>query len=446
MRGIKGFVLGFSLSLFSMSLTGQLYSSVSPQENSKVRPHDIKIDLFKKKNNAVSVVPKVVFSEIKKQQPTDKSDNVSISSTIAGNLPQAETLSQTDGEGFEDDEILNINPDGGIPIEFSNTNEEMPDAEVLYGEDSGKVAMLSADALAEGDDFISDSPWVVAKGSKHIKNKKFLEQFQNDMPENLFSDSFNQTKNEEDALSYKVAERIKQSIIFPIPDEILNDENLTPTFISSESANKLHPAKKNIPTTKPKPVAKDSLKIITKEQTPSQKQAESKGIMNSISSWFSDKPKPAETEVQKSKPSPAYSSQGERPVADKIDNSDALISFYESIQEAKEEQVQNKIIPTELKLSFQSGRAEISGQTLRWLKAFSEKVQDGKTYLQVRLDANAPLDLQRKRLNLLYTIFMNNGVSSDKVDTVFSLTEPNAFVIRVLQTGRNLSGGKSGNK
>lgn len=46
--------------------------------------------------------------------------------------------------------------------------------------------------------------------------------------------------------------------------------------------------------------------------------------------------------------------------------------------------------------------------------------------------------IAKERLNLLYTIFMNNGVDFSKVDTVFSLTEPNAFIIRTLQLKQNL--------
>lgn len=47
-------------------------------------------------------------------------------------------------------------------------------------------------------------------------------------------------------------------------------------------------------------------------------------------------------------------------------------------------------------------------------ESFSEKAKEEKTYLQIRLDATAPIELQRKRLNLLYTIFMNNGVDFQK--------------------------------
>ena len=180
------------------------------------------------------------------------------------------------------------------------------------------------------------------------------------------------------------------------------------------------------------------MKILPKVSTVAQKKAESKGFLNSISSWFSDK-QPTDTAAKpNSKTAPAYSSQGAGKAEETINSNDALVSFYETIQETKQEQAKNKIIPSELKLSFQPDRAEISGQTLRWLKAFSEKAKEEKTYLQIRLDATAPIELQRKRLNLLYTIFMNNGVDFSKVDTVFSLTEPNAFIIRTLQLKQNL--------
>ena len=91
-------------------------------------------------------------------------------------------------------------------------------------------------------------------------------------------------------------------------------------------------------------------------------------------------------------------------------------------------------MPSELKLSFRPDRAEISGQTLRWIKVFSEKTKDSNTFLQVNIDASAPIELQKRRLNLLYSIFMNNGVDLDKIDTTFSLTEPNTFIIRILTT------------
>lgn len=459
MRGMKSFVLGFSLSLFSMSVGGQLYSSAAGKTHLPLQT-DIKIDLFKTKEDAINKAASDILTKVQKQTITtsvisgltekpsasapDKADSFRFLSEKE--LPETETAeiayAPQDINGIEDDEILSVNIDGSIPIEFENTDKQNLNAEIAQSEDENKVAMLPTSTLSDSEDFIPDTPWVVAKGSKHIKNKKLLEKYQDQQPQDLFTDNFKQTANEDQEISYKVAEKIKQSIIFPIPDEILNDENLTPTFIKG-SRKTSTPAKgrQNVPqqAKEAKPaLPEESVKILPKVSTVAQKKDESKGFLNSISSWFSDK-QPTDTAAKpKSKTAPAYSSQGAGKAEETINSNDALVSFYETIQETKQEQAKNKIIPSELKLSFQPDRAEISGQTLRWLKAFSEKAKEEKTYLQIRLDATAPIELQRKRLNLLYTIFMNNGVDFSKVDTVFSLTEPNAFIIRTLQLKQNL--------
>ncbi len=459
MRGMKSFVLGFSLSLFSMSVGGQLYSSAAGKTHLPLQT-DIKIDLFKTKEDAINKAASDILAKVQKQTITtsvisgltekpsasapDKADSFRFLSEKE--LPETETAeiayAPQDINGIEDDEILSVNIDGSIPIEFENTDKQNLNAEIAQSEDENKVAMLPTSTLSDSEDFIPDTPWVVAKGSKHIKNKKLLEKYQDQQPQDLFTDNFKQAANEDQEISYKVAEKIKQSIIFPIPDEILNDENLTPTFIKGNRKTGT-PAKGRQDTPPQAKEAKpalpeESVKILPKVSTVAQKKDESKGFLNSISSWFSDK-QPTDTAAKpKSKTAPAYSSQGAGKAEETINSNDALVSFYETIQETKQEQAKNKIIPSELKLSFQPDRAEISGQTLRWLKAFSEKAKEEKTYLQIRLDATAPIELQRKRLNLLYTIFMNNGVDFSKVDTVFSLTEPNAFIIRTLQLKQNL--------
>ena len=459
MRGMKSFVLGFSLSLFSMSVGGQLYSSAAGKTHLPLQT-DIKIDLFKIKEDAINKAASDILAKVQKQTITtsaisgltekpsasapDKADSFRFLSEKE--LPETETAeiayAPQDINGIEDDEILSVNIDGSIPIEFENTDKQNLNAEIAQSEDENKVAMLPTSTLSDSEDFIPDTPWVVAKGSKHIKNKKLLEKYQDQQPQDLFTDNFKQAANEDQEISYKVAEKIKQSIIFPIPDEILNDENLTPTFIKGNRKTG-PPAKGRQDTPSQAKEAKpalpeESVKILPKVSTVAQKKDESKGFLNSISSWFSDK-QPTDTAAKpKSKTAPAYSSQGAGKAEETINSNDALVSFYETIQETKQEQAKNKIIPSELKLSFQPDRAEISGQTLRWLKAFSEKAKEEKTYLQIRLDATAPIELQRKRLNLLYTIFMNNGVDFSKVDTVFSLTEPNAFIIRTLQLKQNL--------
>ncbi len=464
----KNFILGFSLSLVGTSLTSHLLASSAHISHIYPNHSTIQIELFKQNDTALR---NISFAEIRKNSllDTQLSQGNILSSPQPSEIILADTSSVKNDinpanldivyspqelNGLEDDEILSINVDNNsIPIDFENQQDYSYDAEISYGNDTdNQIALLPTDVSASNIDSSFDSPWVIAQGGKHIKNKKLLEQYASDNATPLFSDTPEQLANKDDDLSYKVAERIKQSIIFPIPDEILNDENLTPTFITTKPRTttteyRKHQEKK--PTTSPKtqtPPQEDvsSLKIIPKKEPDtklsSQSTEESKGILSNISSWFSPSFDKKDTSASspsknknKDKAKPLYSSQGDQPHNADLSSNDALVSFYETIQETQKEQALNKIIPSELKLSFQPDRAEISGQTLRWLRAFSEKAKEKRYYLQVRLDATASIELQRKRLNLLYTIFMNNGVDFKKVDTVFSLTEPNTFIIRTIK-------------
>lgn len=297
MRGMKSFVLGFSLSLFSMSVGGQLYSSAAGKTHLPLQT-DIKIDLFKTKEDAINKAASDILTKVQKQTITtsvisgltekpsasapDKADSFRFLSEKE--LPETETAeiayAPQDINGIEDDEILSVNIDGSIPIEFENTDKQNLNAEIAQSEDENKVAMLPTSTLSDSEDFIPDTPWVVAKGSKHIKNKKLLEKYQDQQPQDLFTDNFKQAANEDQEISYKVAEKIKQSIIFPIPDEILNDENLTPTFIKG-SRKTSTPAKgrQNVPqqAKEAKPaLPEESVKILPKVSTVAQKKMNQK--------------------------------------------------------------------------------------------------------------------------------------------------------------------------
>ena len=93
-----------------------------------------------------------------------------------------------------------------------------------------------------------------------------------------------------------------------------------------------------------------------------------------------------------------------------------------------------QILPTEIRLSFQPNRAEISGQTLRWIQAFAKKaVDEADVGLEIRIDGSGAFALQQKRLNLLYNILTANGVDYQKINTVFVEREPNSFVVRTVK-------------
>lgn len=456
MKNLSGFILGFSLSLIGVALIKDKPSIAPlryPQDN-------LKINLFQNPQKQY-IMSQNIFANIQKQSLQDTIPNkvsaepetftVAHLDNISTDIQQPSSsdivYSPSDIEGEEDDVILNINTDDIIPIDINKDNLQSEHAEISHFDDENKIAMLP-DYTNDTDE--EDSPWVIAKGSKHIKNKKLLEKYTPDIQENLLNKDLKLSSETNNDVSYKVAEKIKQSIIFPIPDEILSDENLTPTFIKpkdSSQKNQKNEEKKNEVKEAKSTANTSSMEIlpkITPSTTSEKKSKESKGIIDSISSWLSpSSKKEISTETNKVKPKkpPLYNSPDNtaslEPTDDNSSSNDAFVNFYETMQQAEQEQANNKIIPSELKLSFQPERAEISGQTLRWLKAFSEKSQEPSTFLQVRLDATAPIDLQRKRLSLLYSIFMNNGVDFKKVDTVFSLTEPDTFIIRIIKTQNN---------
>lgn len=432
MKGIKNFITGFSLSLISVSLAGQLYSPLPQQKKYVAR--DITIDLFKTHDAAL---PFISNAPLIKEVAKHSIINTAHAEPLSAFPETPENIA--DINGAEDDEILNVNIDDIIPIDFANADVPQQ-VEILETEEENLSAMLPnnishADARLD----ISD-PWEIAKGGKHIKNKKLLESTKEQTPPELSTHNLRADINNDAEISYKVAEKIKQSIIFPIPDEILNDEDLTPTFIKGHRNTTSAPKKAPIaqrPTPKQNADKRtESVKVIKKTPTIEtiKEEENSKGLLNSISSWFATTSDEGKKQKQ-NKVAPSYNSQSAHSTQTNeaaLPANNEFANFYETLQETAKAHQQNKILPSELKLSFQPDRAEISGQTLRWLKAFSEAASAENSYLQIRLDATTPTDIQRKRLNLLYSIFINNGVTPQKIDTVFSLTEPNAFIIRSL--------------
>ncbi len=391
MNEAKSFILGFSLSIFGVSL----YSGYCQTEELPSIPQNtIKLELFKEAK-AEQAQTNMLHANIKKQTISEYkiADN-----TILSNI-----------NSDEDDEILTINTPDIIPIEhniLANSHTS-----ILNEEKNEKVAMLPNTATNYTKE---DSPWVIAKGSKKIDNKNLLEKY-NDSNIDI---SLSLEKQPED-LPINIAEKIKQSIIFPIPNEILSDENLTPTFISSKTQKIEKKEKQHTP------------RIIEKKQVNSDKS----NLLDNISSWLKPQNKP-ETENNKTKnkvAAPIYNSQPTTNKQNKTTSNKSIGDIYTALQKTKDRAQRNNITPTELKLSFSQGRAEISGQTLRWLKAFSEKTKENYT-LQVKLDKSTPLDLQKKRLNLLYTIFTNNGADINKIDTSFAPIEANTFIIRTTKT------------
>lgn len=268
------------------------------------------------------------------------------------------------------------------------------------------------------NDLPEDDPWEVAE----VANK-------------------NQTRNKNAEIADKQASttgnsvpyKMQKNILIPIPDEIANDKNLTPQFSSSAENIKLEEElrrKRGLPPLNASDndlapaheTEKTNLGTSGGRNEDELSEEEAGSLTDSIAAWFSGGKKKSDpnnntSEQKNDKNAPRSSGQQESSLFRK------LLGLGSASKD--------NIAPTELKLSFQANRAEISGQTLEWIKAFSENVvKYDDVAIEIRLDRNASYELQQKRLNLLYKILANNGVEYRKVNIIFTDREPNSFIIR----------------
>lgn len=277
-------------------------------------------------------------------------------------------------------------------------------------------------------------PWVVATaGNEHIAKNKLDAISNSEEVKNAAAD----LKAPEPAKSdneKKVAYKMMKNILIPIPEDIANDENLTPQLSYSEENKKLskklmqsgelsgdtsahdeaETEKDSTPAVKPQDIGTTPLPQQPAADSQTKSSSSSASLTDSIAAWFSSsaKDKNANTEADKQN----SSSSGDS-------------AFSKLLGLGKKDN--SGIAPSELKLAFQPNRAEISGQTLEWLKAFSDNaVKNDDVFIEIRIDGSGSYELQQKRLNLLYSILINNGVDYNKINIIFTDREPNSFIIR----------------
>lgn len=272
------------------------------------------------------------------------------------------------------------------------------------------------------------STWVVAKGAvKNPKNSQVLKEkyyTNNDIPviKKVLNEEATPAVSGKDEVQL-AASKMVDNLLIPIPEDILNDENLTPQLVSSTEDKSIE--EKIIQE------ELDQKGIIStdRQSKPFKKSVEESkksGLLTSIKSIFSssDTSKPAEA-----------SSEAEE--------DDEEPGFFDQIAgKVRKSATGNKILPTEIRLSFQPNRAEISGPTLRWIQAFANKtIEDAAVGLEIRIDGTSSFELQQKRLNLLHNILTNSGVDYRKINTVFTSREANSFIIRTIRITNNNGNG-----
>ena len=277
-------------------------------------------------------------------------------------------------------------------------------------------------------------PWVVATaGNEHIAKNKLDAINNSEEVKNAAAD----LKAPEPAKSdneKKVAYKMMKNILIPIPEDIANDENLTPQLSYSEENKKLskklmqsgelsgdtsahddeETEKDSAPAAKPQDIGTTPLPQQPAADSQTKSSSSSASLTDSIAAWFSSSAKDKSTNTESEKQSSSGSGDS---------------AFSKLLGLGKKDN--SGIAPSELKLAFQPNRAEISGQTLEWLKAFSDNaVKHDDVFIEIRIDGSGSYELQQKRLNLLYSILINNGVDYNKINIIFTDREPNSFIIR----------------
>ena len=259
----------------------------------------------------------------------------------------------------------------------------------------------------------SDNPWVVAQGAKHRKNN--LPQAQSIKDEKEIQKMLEASSKAQGKKTI-VAGDMVDNILIPLPQELKEKENSRPKlqFPEDRVVEEETEKKVEILDAQGRNVAKSTPKEEKKqEESSTSATTEGKGLLSSLTSIFSS--------------------------GDKNDDNNTLMTSIKETFGGKSKKVSNygKILPAEIRLSFQPNRAEISGNTLRWIDAFAQKtLEDRSIVLEIRLDGTTDQTLQRRRLNLLANILSNKGVSARDVNVVFTEREPNSFIIRTLRLER----------
>ena len=275
-----------------------------------------------------------------------------------------------------------------LPI--NNIDENVKKDDISEKESKAEKEWISMEQKSKKN----ESPWVVAKGSKYPKNSAVLQEaFSRDISDKELNKLLSGNHEIEPEKNVETAE-IARNILIPIPDEIMEEGTVVPRLMSDGAQP---------------PMPRQT-------ETVSEEKSEEKGIFRSLSAIFS--------------------SSSDKSKAAKKDS-----SFIDKITDTisgKDSSKPLRILPTEMRLAFQPNRAEISGQTLKWIQAFAKKAaDDDSVVLEIRIDGTSSHTLQQRRLNLLQNILLSRGAPRDRVKVVFTAREPNSFILRTLRNETN---------
>ena len=312
------------------------------------------------------------------------------------------------------------------------TLEKKKDTLPLTSEDKGLYDMQKVEILEEIpaeasiENTAKDDTWLAAKGTNFPKNNtiKNTDYFQRAEDKEKISQILSGVPStESNNKEVKVAGEVVKNILIPIPEDIMQDKNLTPQLVSDPQdkliEDELTEKEKEEKLFSDSPSSETAFPFEA-PQTTEASGNKSSGLFKSLTSIFS------------SSGSTTSQSSAENTSSEKKNTGRSFFSNDYDIP------MDGKILPTEIRLSFQANRAEISGKTLKWVQAFGEKAKNNENIIiEIRIDGTTSYELQQKRLNLLYNILTNLGLDYSKVNTVFTNREANSFILRTVKAKEN---------
>lgn len=98
---------------------------------------------------------------------------------------------------------------------------------------------------------------------------------------------------------------------------------------------------------------------------------------------------------------------------------------------AAEKKAEQEILPTEIRLTFKPDGAEISAQSVKWIKAFGLRVKkDIQRAVEVRM-SNENIPLQEKRFALIRSTLVGVGVDDAQIVPFMTNRSPHTIILRV---------------
>ena len=370
----------------------------TPAENDGILPPTFKVA-------QAAANPDTVPAIVRPKKPQSEPENLLIPLQKDSNVP-LQTAEARVTETPDKDKLAMLTNKASIRSMEKSVSTEQPDDTTSSGWQT----------MAEKND--ENSSWIAAKGAGHQHNRQTVKEkyFQNAESKQI-KEVLDARRQENNLQDTKLASQVVKNLLIPIPEEILNDPNLTPQLVASEQDKEIEQQ-----LIEQENLHSEKQTLLPKQQVQDTSKTQDKGLLKSITSIFSKDENKQVSDDDTSTPNGSF--------IDKF------------ISKGKKKSTQDKILPTEIRLAFQPNRAEISGVTLKWLQAFANKtIEDSSAGLEIRIDGGSSYQLQQKRLNLLHNILTNNGVNYRKIKTVFTTREPNSFIIRTIRLNNDTNGG-----